>query len=80
MHAVSAATSSGSIAGNRPIRSWLRPSLRYDSVSTMPFSRSTPAIASAETASAKSMVPTTVDRIAGSVTNGVAKSDRSAHE
>jgi hypothetical protein len=46
----------------------------------MPFSRSTRAIASAETASVKSMVPTTVDRIAGSATNGVANSDRSAHE
>ena len=28
MHAVSACTSSGSIAGNMPMRSWLRPSLR----------------------------------------------------
>ena len=39
MQPVSASMSSGSIAGNMAIRSWLRPSLRYDSVSTMPFAR-----------------------------------------
>ena len=37
--AVRVATSSGSIAGNNAIRSWLRPSLRYGSTSTMPFAR-----------------------------------------
>ena len=36
---VSAVTSSGSMAGNMPTRSWLRPSLRYGSVSTMPLAR-----------------------------------------
>ena len=36
---VSVATSSGSIAGNIAMRSWLRPSLRYGSVSTMPLAR-----------------------------------------
>ncbi len=41
MHWVSASTSAGSTAGNMPMRSWLRPSLRYESVSTMPLSRST---------------------------------------
>ena len=49
MHAHSAATSSGSIAGNIAMRSWLRPSLRYGSVSTTPLRRSTPATASAST-------------------------------
>ena len=39
MHAVSASTSAGSIAGNMPIRSWLRPSLRYGSTSTIPLAR-----------------------------------------
>ena len=39
MQAVSAWTSVGSTAGNMPIRSWLRPSLRYGSVSTIPFAR-----------------------------------------
>jgi len=72
MHAVSAATSSGSTAGNMPIRNWLRPSFRYDSVSTIPLSRSTAATASAFTSSLKSMVPTTGERMAGSVTKGVA--------
>ena len=37
---VRVATSSGSMAGNIAMRSWLRPSLRYGSVSTMPLARS----------------------------------------
>ncbi len=37
------AMSSGSMAGNMAMRSWLRPSLRYGSVSTIPFARSTAA-------------------------------------
>ncbi len=37
---VSTATSSGSIAGKSAMRSWLRPSLRYGSTSTIPFARS----------------------------------------
>ena len=49
-------------------------------MSTIPFSRSTPATASALTASVKSIVPTTGDRIAGSATNGVANCDFSAQE
>ena len=39
MHAVSAFTSAGSVAGNIAIRSWLRPSLRYGSTSTIPLAR-----------------------------------------
>ena len=77
---MSALTSSGSTAGNIATRNWLRPSLRYGSVSTMPFARSTLATALASTSSAKSMVPTTCDRNAGSVTNGVVYDDASAHE
>ena len=80
MQAVSAETSSGSTAGNIPIRSWLRPSLRYGSVSTTPLARRIRAIAAASTSSEKSMVPTTSERRAGSVTNGVANSASSAHE
>jgi hypothetical protein len=38
------------------------------------------ATAAASTSSAKSTVPTTSERLAGSVTNGVAYSDASAHE
>ena len=38
------------------MRSWLRPSLRYGSVSTIPFARSADASAAASTASAKSIV------------------------
>ena len=57
-----------------PIRSWLRPSLRYGSVSTIPLARSILATAAASTASTKSMVPTTCERCAGSATNGVAYS------
>ena len=80
MQAVSAATSSGSTAGNMPMRSWLRPSLRYGSVSTMPLARRVRAIAAASMSSAKSIVPTTSERRAGSATNGVACSDSSAQE
>ena len=72
MQAVSARTSSGSIAGNIAIRSWLRPSLRYGSTSTMPLARSVAASAAASTSSSKSIVPTTSERLAGSATNGVA--------
>jgi hypothetical protein len=61
-----------------PIRSWFLPSLRYDSVSTMPLRRSTAATASALISSLKSIVPTTGERIAGSATNGVAKAEASA--
>ena len=80
MHVVRAATSSGSTAGNIPMRSWLRPSLRYGSVSTMPLARRVRAIAAASMSSVKSIVPTTSERWAGSVTNGVACADSSAHE
>ena len=45
----------------------------------MPLVRSTLAMAAASTPSAKSMVPTTVERSPGSVTNGAATGDRSAH-
>src|SRR5262245_31823389 len=54
------------------IRSWLRPSLRYGSVSTIPFARSAAATLAASTVSAKSIVPTTWDLWAGSATNGAA--------
>jgi hypothetical protein len=47
-------------------------------VSTIPFARSTFATAAASTESAKSIVPTTSERSAGSVTNGVAYGDFSA--
>ena len=77
--AVNASTSSGSTAGYIPIRSWLRPSLRYGSVSTIPFARSTFAIVAASTESSKSTVPTTSERSAGSVTNGSAYGAFSAH-
>src|SRR5205807_1125493 len=72
MQAVRASTSAGSVAGNMAIRSWLRPSLRYGSVSTMPLARRTAATAEASTSSSKSIVPTTSERLAGSATNGVA--------
>ena len=78
MQAVSASTSAGSMAGKSAIRSWLRPSLRYGSVSTMPLARRVLASAAASTDSSKSMVATTGERSAGSVTNGVATGDRSA--
>ena len=71
MHFVSASTSLGSTAGNIPIRSWFLPNLRYGSVSTIPFSRSAAEIFVASIASSKLIVPTTFERIAGSVTNGV---------
>ena len=54
------------------IRNWLRPSLRYGSVSTIPLARSVVATLAASTDPAKSIVPTTWDRWAGSATNGVA--------
>ena len=44
----------------------------------MPFARSAAASAAASTSSAKSIVPTTSERFAGSVTKGVASSDASA--
>src|SRR4051812_44353428 len=69
--AVSASTSAGSIAGNIAPRSWLRPSLRYGSTSTMPFARSVAATALASTLSSKSMVPITRERSTGLVTYGV---------
>ena len=62
MQAVSASTSAGSTAVNIATRSWLRPSLRYGSVSTMPLARSAFAIAAASMPSAKSMVPMTWER------------------
>ena len=70
MAAASVATSSGSMAGNIPMRSWFRPSLRYDSVSTMPLARSTFETVGASIASSRSMVPTTWLRSVGSATNG----------
>ena len=77
-HAVSACTSLGSIAGNIATRSWLRPSLRYGSTSTMPLARSVAAIRLASIASSMSIVPTTSERFAGSATNGVANDEASA--
>ena len=53
------------------MRSWLRPSFRYDSVSTMPLARSAAASAAASTPS-KSIVAVTWLRSAGLATNGVA--------
>src|SRR5215470_2533006 len=79
MQPVSAATSAGSIAGNMPTRSWLRPSLRYGSTSTIPLARSTLASVVASTSLVKSIVPTTSERWAGSLTNGVANGDACAH-
>ena len=58
-------TSSGSIAVNVAMRSWLRPSLRYGSVSTMPLARSVAATAAASTDSSKSIVTTTCERCGG---------------
>src|SRR6185437_5212737 len=45
----------------------------------MPLARRTLAIAAASISSVKSMVPMTWERLAGSVTNGVAYFDSSAH-
>jgi hypothetical protein len=53
------------MVGNIAMRNWLRPSLRYGSVSTMPLARSAVAMADASTPSTKSIVPTTLDRSAG---------------
>ena len=44
----------------------------------MPFARRAAATAAASTGSAKSIVPTTCERCAGSATNGVANGDFSA--
>ena len=44
-------TSAGSTAGNIATRSWLRPSLRYGSMSTIPLARNTFATAAASTES-----------------------------
>src|ERR1700738_4242408 len=80
MQWVSASTSSGSTLGNMPTRSWLRPSLRYDSVSTMPLARNAlQTAASATTDGSRSMVPTTVLRSSGLTTYGDAYSDADAH-
>src|SRR5688500_3335313 len=78
MHRVSAATSSGSMAGNRATRTWLRPSFRYDSVSTTPLARSTLLTVVASTDGSKSIVPTTGLRSSGLATNGCAYDDASA--
>ena len=67
-HWVSALTSSGSTADNIATQSWLRPSLRYGSVSTMPLARRIFATALASTSSEKSMVPTTCERNSGLAT------------
>ena len=77
MQPVSWLMSSGSTLGNMPIRSWLRPSLRYGSVSTTPLARRVAAIALASTPT-KSMVATTGERNSGSATNGTAYADSSA--
>ena len=71
MARVRVATSSSSIAGNSAIRSWLRPSLRYDSVSRIPLARNAAASCRASTPS-KSMVAVTWLRSDGLATNGVA--------
>ena len=68
------------MAANIATRSWLRPSLRYGSVSTTPLARNTFATAAASTSSLKSMVPTTCERCAGSATNGVVNDVASAQE
>ena len=73
---VKIATSAGSMAGKRPIRSWLRPSLRYGSTSTMPLARRTCRDRRGVDVSSKSMVAVTRLRNAGSVTNGVVSDPR----
>ena len=72
MHLSNCLTSLGSTAGKTEMRSWLRPSLRYGSVSTTPLARKTFATTSASIDSSKSTVATTWLRFAGSATNGVA--------
>jgi hypothetical protein len=62
MHRVSASTSDGSIDGNMPMRNWLRPSLRYESVSRMPLARRTALTVVASMLSSRSIVPTTLER------------------
>src|SRR5689334_8058115 len=59
------------------MRSWLRPSLRYGSVSTTPLARRAAAIAAASTPS-KSIVATEWLRSEGLATYGVAKALASA--
>jgi hypothetical protein len=65
------------MAGNSAMRSWLRPSLRYGSTSTMPLARRAAHRASPSTP-VKSMVAVTWLRAAGSATNGEANSRASA--
>lgn len=61
----SARTSSNSTLGNVPMRNRLRPSERYGSMSTTPFSRSNAEIAWVSTDSSKSIVATTRERYLG---------------
>jgi hypothetical protein len=68
------------MATNVAMRSWLRPSFRYGSVSTMPLARRTLAMAAASMESSKSMVAMTLERSAALATNGVAYSEASAQE
>src|SRR5690606_24783104 len=70
--------SRGSMAVNVATRSWLRPSLRYGSVSTTPLARSALAMADASMLSSKSMVTTTCERCSEFATNGVAYDTDSA--
>ena len=62
------AMSPGSMAGNSATRNWLRPSLRYPSVSRMPWDRRMPLTVAAGRSSSRSMVATTWLRMSGSVT------------
>ena len=50
----------GSIEGNIAMRNWLRPSLRYGSMSTMPLRRKMAASSEASTDASKSIVTTTL--------------------
>src|SRR4051794_4782840 len=68
------------MAGNMATRSWLRPSFRYGSTSTTPLARSTFATTAASTSSAKLIVPTTCERLAGFATYGGVYSVASAQE
>src|SRR5881392_4378981 len=79
MQRVNAATSDGSMVGNIAMRSWLRPSFRYESVSTIPLARNVLASSTASMDGSKSMVPTTCERSSGFSTNGEANDDASAH-
>ena len=60
------------MAGNMPMRSWLRPSLRYGSTSTIPLALSVAATVGASVPGSKSIVPTTGERRTGSATKGAA--------